>query len=241
MGRHEHGTHQPRRCSVTAMRWPCGMEMQENCTQKDRVGGNPGSTTAIRPLWRFGFGDDVCDHSLVLSQISLYRSYQVLVLKGSAPNFCCVSDHLRASHIVHLPSLLLGMVGQSRIVRLFRALQIFLLTTTCRWPRIGIEERNIYISEGSRPIRRLYGQEERGISPSDVPGTGRAAAAFFPCGHRRAARGREPTPDFPKKGGWREQGVGSRRGCWGSAVEQAAGCRHGGERAAGKLLEKVQP
>lgn len=67
----------------------------------------------------------------------------------------------------------------------------------------------------------------------DVPGTlQRADAAFFPGGHRRAARGREPTPKFPKKWGWRGEGKQQER-CRGLQ-------RSRGERAAGRLLQLLE-
>lgn len=74
------------------------------------------------------------------------------------------------------------------------------------------------------------------MSP-DVPATlQRADAAFFPGGHRRAARGRDPY--LPKKWGWREQGEQQERG-WGSAVEQRGAGSRGAALAAGDVQAEI--
>lgn len=92
----------------------------------------------------------------------------------------------------------------------------------------AVGQRNISMSEEKSSCRGCTGRRGRGLSP-DVPGTlQRADAAFFPGGHRRAARGRKPPPTSQKNG---DGGTG---GC---SRSRAGGLqRSRGERAAGKLL-----
>lgn len=72
--------------------------------------------------------------------------------------------------------------------------------------------------------------EGRGDFPLWCPAA-RADAAFFPCGHRRAGRGRKPTPQLPKNG---DEGCRWRHKEGRLRISSEVQLR--GEQAVGKLL-----
>ena len=109
-------------------------------------------------------------------------------------------------HLMWFISLPCFWVSWARVAEwdspMFCASQIFLLTSTCRLPRTGVEQRNIYISEGKATCGGCMGGRRGGFPPLMALVPRRESwCCIFSCGHRRAARGREPTPNLPKKGG----------------------------------------